>query len=219
MNSPTSANDGLAVLFIDLVRFTALTEIHGDLAGANAASALVAVADAHLDGQTRLVKTLGDGLLLTTPTPVLALRTAAAVVEGLHDLNSGFDARVGAHHGPVVERDGDVFGTTVNLASRVSSLAAPGRIVATRHVAEAVVDLDLAAAPLGEQRVRGFLDPVELFEIDPCDHDGQWTTDPVCGMRLPTDKVIASRASGTGEFGFCSRRCAKIFDDAPERFA
>lgn len=209
----------LAVLFVDLVSFTALTEVHGDVAGADAAGALVAIVESHLDGETRLVKTLGDGVLITTPTPLHALQMAASIVEGLHDLDDGFDARAGAHHGPVVERGGDVFGSTVNLASRVSSLAAPGRIVATRPVAESVADLDLAATPLGQQRVRGFVEPVELFEIDPCEHDGHWVTDPVCGMRLPIDKVVASRASATTwEFGFCSLRCTEIFDRAPERF-
>ncbi len=214
-----AATDEMTILFVDLVNFTALTDVHGDLAGADAASALVGIVVSHLDDETRLVKTLGDGVLLTTATPQRAMQTAAAIVEGLHDLDDGFDARVGAHLGPVVERDGDVFGSTVNLASRISSLAAPGRIVATRPVAESVADLDLAATPLGQQRVRGFVDPVELFEIDLCEHDGHWTTDPVCGMRLPIDKLIASRDRTTGVVGFCSLRCAEIFDHAPEQFA
>ncbi len=210
--------DELTVVFIDLVRFTSLTDIHGDLAGADAAGALVAAVDESLIDGARLVKTLGDGVLLTTTDPKVALEIAAAVVEGLHDLDNGIDARVGAHHGPVVERDGDVFGSTVNLAARVSSLAAPGRIVGTRPVAEAVALLDLAAVPLGELSVRGFLDPVELFEIDPCEHDGDWTVDPVCGMRLAAKSVSDRRTTRLHEIGFCSARCAEIYDEAPERF-
>jgi adenylate cyclase len=216
METTGSAIGELTVLFIDLVRFTALTEVHGDIAGADAASALVEVVADHLGDGARLVKTLGDGVLITTPAPVFALQTAAAVVEGLHDLDIGLDARVGAHHGPVVERDGDVFGSTVNLSSRAASLAAPGRIVATRPVAESVTAANLAATPLGEQPVKGFMDPIELFEIDPCEHGGDWITDPVCGMRLSIAHIRAQGVYETGEVGFCSRRCAAIFDSGSE---
>ncbi len=97
METSMAATDELTVLFVDLVNFTALTDVHGDLAGADAASALVAIAVSHLDDETRLVKTLGDRVPLTTATPQRALQTAAAIVEGLHDLDDGFDARVGAH--------------------------------------------------------------------------------------------------------------------------
>jgi YHS domain-containing protein len=91
-------------------------------------------------------------------------------------------------------------------------------IVATRPVAEAVTAADLAATPLGERRIRGFMDPIELFEIDPCEHGGDWTTDPVCGMRLPVANIRAYRAGATGEICFCSLRCAAIFDEDPGRF-
>lgn len=208
----------LTVLFVDLVRFTALTEVHGDAAGADAASALVELVRDRLESGARLVKTLGDGVLITAQYPALGLSIGAAVVEGLHDLEGGFDARVGAHHGPVVERDGDIFGSTVNLAARSASIATPGKIVATRQVAEAVTSVGLAATPLGEQRVSGFMDPIELFEIDPCEHGGEWTTDPVCGMRLPVSTVQSHRDAPTGMVGFCSNRCAAIFDEAPSRF-
>lgn len=219
MDRLTSADtEELTVVFIDLVRFTSLTEIHGDVAGADAAAALTEVVKAESANGVHLVKTLGDGVLLTSPHAGRAMKTAAAVLEGLHDLERGMDARVGVDQGPVLLRDGDVFGSTVNLAARLASLATPGRIVCTRQIAAGVASLGLAAAPLGERPVRGFLAPVELFEIDPCDHDGAWTVDPVCGMRLAAEKVRDRRISDEREVGFCSARCAAIYDASPEQF-
>lgn len=219
MKSGTTADsEDLTVVFIDLVRFTSLTEVHGDVAGADAAAALTEVVKAKSADGVHLVKTLGDGVLLTARSPEDALKSAAAAVEGLHDLDRGIDARVGADQGLVLCRDGDVFGSTVNLAARLSSLAMPGRIVCTRPVAAGVGALGVAAVPLGEQPVRGFLAPVELFEIDPCDHDGAWTVDPVCGMRLATEKVRDRRVRDASEVGFCSSRCAEIYDASPEQF-
>lgn len=217
--SPAESVDSeLTVLFVDLVRFTSLTDVHGDIAGADAADALESVVRSRLVDGSRLVKTLGDGVLVTTQRPTAALELAAGIVQGLHDLAMGFDARGGVHHGPVVERKGDVFGSTVNLAAKVATLAQPGRIVVTRVVAEAVGSLQVGVTPLGERTVSGFVDPVELFEIDPCEHDGVWITDPVCGMRLTPEQAIGRRAHKNGEIGFCSVRCAAIFDRSPRQF-
>ena len=215
---PTADSEDLTVVFIDLVRFTSLTEVHGDVAGADAAAALTEVVKANSADGVYLVKTLGDGVLLAARSPEDALKSAAAAVEGLHDLARGIDARVGADQGPVLARDGDVFGSTVNLAARLATLARPGRIVCTRPIVAGDVALELAAVPLGERPVRGFLAPVELFEIDPCDHDGAWIVDPVCGMRLAMEKVRDRRIGDAGEVGFCSSRCAEIYDASPEQF-
>jgi class 3 adenylate cyclase len=99
------------VLFVDLVRFTSLTSVHGDSAAADAALALYDIAQRSLGASGRMIKTLGDGVLLAHPTPTLGLQCAGAIIERLHDLDNGLDARCGADHGPVVERSGDVFGS------------------------------------------------------------------------------------------------------------
>jgi YHS domain-containing protein len=59
---------------------------------------------------------------------------------------------------------------------------------------------------------------VELFEIDPCEHDGGWITDPVCGMRVPAEQASERRVHDGREIAFCSARCAEIFSRSPQRF-
>lgn len=202
----------LSVLFVDLVRFTALTDIHGDVTAADAAGALGEVTRKVLGTGDRLVKSVGDGVMLVSPGPAAGLRLAGALIEGLHDLDTGLDARGGVHHGPVVHRGEDLFGATVNLAARLAELPAPGRLAVTRQVALSAGEVDLAVEPRGFSHLRGFRERVEVFELDPCRHDGEWLTDPVCGMRVRAAGSIR-RSVGNGEsIGFCSERCAELFD-------
>lgn len=206
------------IVFLDLVRFTSLTDVHGDITGADAAGALASAATDSLLAGVRLVKTLGDGVLLCANDPESALRVASGVIERVHGLGRGLDLRGGADHGPVVERDGDVFGTTVNLAARAASLTNPGSLAATRPVALSAGGAGLAAVPLGAVDISGFAQSIELFEIDLCDHDGQWITDPVCGMRLDPDRVTEWVGDGDTRVGFCSTDCVSTYAAMPDRF-
>ncbi len=201
----------ITVLFVDLVRFTSLTSVHGDRAAADAATTLYEITRNALDENARLVKTLGDGVLLTTSSPENGLRCAATIIERLHEHTMGLDARCGADHGTVINQSGDIFGASVNLAARAATRAAPGTIAATRPIALSASNLGLTATPLGPQELKGFLDPIELFQIDPCAHPDQAATDPVCGMRLAPDQAIEPRQLDGRMIGFCSTRCAEIY--------
>jgi class 3 adenylate cyclase len=201
----------VTVLFVDLVRFTSLTSVHGDQAAADAATTLYEITRKALDEHGRLVKTLGDGVLITTSSPASGLRCAANIIERLHEHAAGLDARCGADHGTVINKSGDIFGVSVNLAARAATRAAPGTIAAPRAFALSASQLGLTASPLGPQELKGFLDPIELFQIDPCGHPDQTATDPVCGMRLALDAAIESHQLDGQVIGFCSTRCAEIY--------
>jgi len=128
---PTSST----FLFADIAGFTALTEAHGDedaadLAGhfCHAVSELVAAAGGEV------VKTVGDAVMVRHPEPAqavaLGLQIAREVIAG-----HGFPTvRVGMHHGPAIEREGDWFGATVNVAARVAGLAGGGEVLVTSAV-------------------------------------------------------------------------------------
>ncbi len=217
MNTESDGVDA-TIVFLDLVRYTSLTDIHGDAAGANAATDLVGVTKDALGPGVEVVKALGDGVLLRADTPAIGLATASRIVEGVHELGRGLDLTGGVDHGSVIIRDDDVFGATVNLAARAAALTTPGSLAVTRPVALAAASAGLAAEPLGELDVNGFSAPVELFRIDACEHDGHWITDPVCGMRLDSDHVTEWEETGHGRTGFCSADCAARYRASPERF-
>jgi adenylate cyclase len=127
------------------------------------------VVDEHPD--PRVVKRLGDGLMIATENPDEAVRIAVCLVEEFShrtaELGAPLQLRAGVHRGTCRTRGGDVFGYHVNLAARVAASARPGRAIATAH-ALAGVDLDehcLLAKPAGKLRAKGVNNPVALFRV------------------------------------------------------
>src|SRR5918999_5837844 len=119
-------------LFADLSGFTALTEAHGDEQAADLVAGFCrAVRQLLAAHQAHEVKTIGDALMLRSSDAAAAIQLALCIV---HDVGAqhGFPlVRVGMHTGPAVERESDWFGSTVNLAARLSAAAAGGETLLT----------------------------------------------------------------------------------------
>ncbi|GII90968.1 adenylate/guanylate cyclase domain-containing protein [Sinosporangium siamense] len=86
----------------------------------------------------RLVKTLGDEVLFTAADPAVAAEVAFDLLEAVKEAGDGPDVRVGLAYGPVLPVMGDVFGTTVNLAARLTAIARPGTVLVDEPLAKAV---------------------------------------------------------------------------------
>ena len=88
----------------------------------------------------RVIKTIGDEVLYACDDPLAAARVALLLADG-HLADDAFpQVRVGAAYGAVLRRLGDVFGEPVNIASRLTSLARPGRVLVDRQLSEALRD-------------------------------------------------------------------------------
>lgn len=84
----------------------------------------------------RIIKTIGDEVLFVADDPLAAARIALNLVAA-HEANEEFpQVRVGLAHGRVLSRLGDVFGEVVNIASRLTSIARPGKILTDREMAD-----------------------------------------------------------------------------------
>jgi class 3 adenylate cyclase len=149
------------VVFADLSGYTRLTEVRGDEVAAGVAATLQRQAESAARAhEGRLVKLLGDGVMLHFRDAGQAVRAGVALVENLR--GEQLEARVGVAAGPVVERDRDLFGRTVNLAARIAEQAGPGEVVVTVDVVEAA-DSAVSFVELGEASLKGFDDPVPLY--------------------------------------------------------
>jgi adenylate cyclase len=78
-------------------------------------------------------------------------------------------AHAGVHAGPIVERDGDVFGTTVNIAARIAGHAPAGTILVSEPVIHGCPELREQFEPLGEVTVKGIAEPIQLCRWHPGD--------------------------------------------------
>lgn len=117
------------------------------------------------DHRGQVIKTIGDEVLFVTDEPADAARLALALVEQHHDDQTFPEVRVGMAYGNVLNRLGDVFGPVVNVASRLTSVARPGRAVVDRAFADVLRDDDqLRLRRMRRTSVKGYdhLEPWSL---------------------------------------------------------
>jgi adenylate cyclase len=148
----------LVVGFADIVGYTS-TVRHSDI---NELAALLEsfeenAAEAIVTNHGRVIKSLGDEVLFAADTP----RDAAAIAVRLSDpVRAASDLpqlRVGMALGRVLTRFGDVYGPTVNVASRLTSLARPGSVLVDRELAQALRHDDhYVLRPRRPATVRGY---------------------------------------------------------------
>jgi len=209
-------------LFADIAGFTALTEAHGDEEAAALAADFCAAVKAELPASASHVKSIGDALMLRVAEPAEAVELGLRIAGEIMRDHGSPAVRVGMHHGTAVERDGDFFGATVNLAARVSAAAVGGEVLLTAHTAA------LAPAPeavvyeaRGRRELRNVRDPVELVAAVRVGETAapHLAVDPVCRMAIDPDRA-AGRLVHDGEaFYFCTLACAGDFARRPDRYA
>ena len=125
-----------AMCFLDITGYTRLTQERGDEAAAGLAEEVGRLVNrTSVEHGGRAVKWLGDGVMLYFSDPGPGVVAALDMVDGV--TSAGLPpAHVGLHAGPVLFQEGDYFGQTVNLASRIAEYARPGEVL----VSQAVVD-------------------------------------------------------------------------------
>jgi adenylate cyclase len=201
-------------LFADIAGYTALTEAHGDADAAElAANFCRAMSEVAAARGGEVIKTIGDAVMVRHRDPSEAVGlglTAAHEVMAGH----GFPAvRVGMHHGPAIERDGDWFGATVNLAARVAAMAAASEVLLTRQVRDNTRELaGVDFESRGEQRIRNMTVPVPLFAAVRDDRTSEARhLDPVCRMLVAEGREAGSLRHAGRLYRFCSLECAGLF--------
>jgi len=208
-------------VFADIAGFTALTEAHGD-------EAAVAVVEEFAETVCRdlpaiggeHVKTIGDALMLRIPDPGAAMLLGLDVSQRTLRDHGSVPVRVGLHHGPAVERNGDYFGAAVNLAARVSSAASGGEVLVSGSTAALVPDLEgVVYESRGRHELRNVSEPIELFAVLRFDSTTErLPIDPVCRMAVDPDRAPGRLVHEGTAYFFCSLSCAGQFAGRPERF-
>ncbi|MEZ4596892.1 MAG: adenylate/guanylate cyclase domain-containing protein [Chloroflexota bacterium] len=151
--------------FVDVSGYTRLSQEQGDERAAAVAATFAELVQLEVQSAGgRLVKLLGDGALLLFRDVDLMLRTISRLFRAAAD--AGLPAlHAGVHTGPVIERDADVFGRTVNLASRISGRAAAGEVLVSDAVATQLDPGRWPSAPTGDVTLKGLPDPVRLHRV------------------------------------------------------
>jgi adenylate cyclase len=170
----------------------------------------------------RLVKSLGDGLLLEFPDEKRALQASLALIEAIEPLNRDrpvqqrLDLRIGLHAADVVLDDLDVYGSGVNLAARLAGLAGPGQVVISQSAHQTLMKADalpatLTVEDLGWCYVKHLDEPAHAFRLEPARptlprmqvrpgmRSVQQEAEPAWEQPVPTVAVLTFTSSGKSD--------------------
>ena len=161
-----------AIMFTDIEGSTATTQMVGDAVAQEMVRThndIVRRALHKFDGTE--VKHTGDGIMASFLSPAASLECAIAIQRSLAahtTLNADhpkFSVRIGINAGEPVIEDGDLFGTAVQVASRICARAEPRQILVSDVLRQLVAGKGFLFADCFESELRGFEDPVHLFEV------------------------------------------------------
>jgi adenylate cyclase len=150
----------VAIAFADLAGYTRLTEEAGEVEALDVVERFVEAVEVTLPDDARVIKTIGDEVMVVGADPSALVDWAV----GFQALNAGRRPapRIGIHAGDAIYREGDYYGSAVNLAARVGARAAGGEVLVTGAVVGAAGP-HLAFEPIGDVKLKGFAEATHLF--------------------------------------------------------
>ncbi len=169
MATATVASLEGTVVFTDIVGFTEYTALRGDEEAVMLLAAQERIVRDELPAGARIVKELGDGLLLWFPNACDALRTMLRLQERFERETAEHElplwVRMGMHHGRPMPRGEDLVGHDVNVAARVVDVAAPGELLLSDACLSKISDElpDVSFEELGPVVMKGIPQPVRLY--------------------------------------------------------
>jgi adenylate cyclase len=156
----------VTIAFVDLVDSTEFANLASAVELTKALSDFEnAAMDAALVHDCRVVKLIGDEVMIAGASPVTLLDVVAQVLDVVDDHPLLGRGRGGVATGLAVTRDGDYFGPVVNLAARLVSVATPGDVLVDHAVAQQVGRDGYIVEPAGDYELKGFAEPVAAFRI------------------------------------------------------
>ena len=197
----TDASSDLAVLFADVSGSTKLYESLGDKDALATIGRCVALMSSVCVGHGgRVVKTIGDEVMAVFPSADKAAEAAAEMQSRVSEhapvAGSRLAIRVGFHFGPAIETAGDVFGDSVNVASRMAALAKREQIILSSHTVAALAPaLRARVREVDTLSVKGKAQDIGIFELMWQDSDADLTAVATRWKPLPARIVLRHGAT------------------------
>ena len=160
-----------AVLFADVSGSTKLYETVGDaVAHAAIEKCVNLMREKTVQATGRVIKTIGDEVMSAFPTADAAADAAIEMQSGIAELpavgTTKIGIRIGFNYGPVVERDGDVFGDAVNLAARLSHVATKDQIITAKDTVMRMSPmLKSSTRAITTIQVKGKVEEIQVYEL------------------------------------------------------
>ncbi len=164
--------ENLTILFVDIAGFTATTSRQSRVQNAKLLETFDKTLVPIIKGfKGKVIKSIGDALLLTFRSPTDAMLCAMALQDAMHDHNihaadsEGIHIRVAAHLGEVRIANKDIFGEPVNVAARIEGVAPANEIYLSEAVYMAMNKAEVPAKEVGFKELSGIPQPIRLYNI------------------------------------------------------
>jgi adenylate cyclase len=149
----------VAIAFADLAGYTRFTEEEGEEQALSSVERFVEGVSSTLPDDARVVKTIGDEVMLVGHDVHALVNWAVGFVSRWTERP---EPRIGIHFGTALYRDGDYYGREVNLSSRLVARARGGEVLVSDSVVKAVRDPSLEFEGIGQVKLKGFDEPAQL---------------------------------------------------------
>lgn len=160
------------IVFTDIVGFTEFTALRGDGEALALLAAQETIVREELSAEARIVKDMGDGMMIWFEDACAAIEAALCMQERFETATMESDAplsvRIGVHAGQQTRRGADLVGHDVNVASRIMGLAGSGEVLTSEATVQSIreVPATLTFERLGPAVMKGIPEPVNLYRAE-----------------------------------------------------
>lgn len=206
-------------LIADLAGYTAFTEAHGDTAAADIVKKFLQIIKKTLGDGVELRERIGDEVLITGTDADEVAKTAVNICRLAEQADNFPGMHIGIHKGKVIVSEGQFFGSTLNLTSRIADYSREGQIICSETFKDSISDKQaFEFTSLGSVRFKNYSVPMSLFEMAYQKSSANKIFDPVCKMQLSKDNAPAKLPYNGTTYYFCSFDCATKFSSNPAAF-
>jgi len=170
-----------------------------------------------LHGEAQIIQQIGDQIVLLADNLIDALETIRKL-KGLAEAGHCFlSIHAGMHYGPVFIENDNLFGSTINIASRLMNLAEQGQILCSSAIIDRIEHTTYNFRNMGKVSLKNVLNDVVVYELITA-NERQLTIDPVCRMQIDPGMGSIQYRYNDQEYHFCSTGCLRLFISNPGAF-
>jgi adenylate cyclase len=206
----------IAILMADLTGYTAMTHVHGGASAAKIVKKYMQLVDSALVGSSKVIQRIGDQVVITSFSANDILGTSQQLVKIASDEHQFLSVHAGLHYGPVFIEGDSLFGSTINIASRIMNLALRDQVLCSTAFLNQLSEKE-SFRSCGSHKLKNVIEEFDLYQLV---HEARPTffIDPVCHMQIDPLKGDRMLRIDKTTYHFCSDHCRNLFQSSPEAF-
>lgn len=201
----------------DLTGYTAMTDVHGSESAAKIVRKYMEIVDKATHGTAHVMQRIGDQVVIIADSAHDLLQTAKNLSTLTREEHHFLSVHAGLHFGKILIENNNLFGTTINVASRIMHIACSGQILCSSAFLDQISqNYETLFRSIGTHKLKNVINDIELFELMYECRDVH--IDPVCHMHIDPEKQSYTAEHSGSVYYFCSEHCKSLFLTMPEQF-